>query len=127
MKLLLDTHTFIWWATEPERLSQRALSLLEDDDETPIISVVNLWEIQIKSAVGKLDLEKPLSEIVSTFQDNGIEVLPIRTAHVMALSRLPNHHQDPFDRILMAQAITEDMAILSKDAAFKRYPVQTIW
>lgn len=90
MKLLLDTHTFIWWATEPERLSRRVLSLLEDDEETPVISVVNLWEIQIKSTVGKLDLQKPLSEIVATFQNSGIDVLSIRATHVMALSRLPN-------------------------------------
>lgn len=92
-----------------------------------MISVVNIWEIQIKLSVGKLDLQTPLEEIVQGYLENEITILPITTAHVLALARFPMYHRDPFDRILIAQALTENMTLLSKDPLFKQYPVKVFW
>lgn len=127
MKLLLDTHTFIWWNSTPERLSKQALALLEDEANEPVISVVNIWEIQIKNAAGKLDLNMSLESIVKTYSENGIEILPVYASHILRLNDLPDHHHDPFDRILIAQAIVENMTIISKDPKLKQYPVTVIW
>ena len=127
MKLLLDTYTFIWWTSKPEQLSAKTLSLLEDEHNAPVISVVNIWEIQIKNAVGKMDLNFSLDDIVETYRENDIEILPIYPKHVLRLSSLPDHHRDPFDRILVAQAIVESMTIISKYPKIKQYPVTVIW
>ena len=127
MKLLLDTHTFIWWASEPEQLSANAISLLEDEHNQPVISVVNIWEIQIKDVVGKMNLNFSLEEIIKTYRENEIDILPIYQSHVLRLRSLPDHHRDPFDRILVAQALVENMTIISKDAKIKQYPVTVVW
>ncbi|MBI1278910.1 MAG: PIN domain-containing protein [Anaerolineaceae bacterium] len=127
MKLLLDTHTFIWWISKPNQLSANARSFLDDENNEPVMSVVNIWEIQIKNAVGKMDVNFSLDDIVETYRVNGIEILPIYPSHVLRLSSLPNHHHDPFDRILIAQATVENMTILSKDTKIKQYPVSVIW
>ena len=104
MKLLLDTHTFIWWDSEPSKLSQRALELLTDKNNLRLLSVVSLWEIQIKHQLGKLTLSKTLGEIIDIQQNNFIEILPITAAHVLALDSLSLYNKDPFDRLLIAQA-----------------------
>lgn len=128
MKLLLDTHTFIWWDSQPEQLSDQALDLLTDATNELILSVASLWEIQIKRQLGKLRLHSPLSEILVQQQlTNNLVVLPIVSEHVLALDQLPPHHKDPFDRILIAQAICEQALLVSTDAAFAAYPVKTIW
>lgn len=108
MKLLLDTHTFIWWDSEPARLSPRALALLTERQNTLLLSVISIWEIQIKLQLGKLRLAVPLKEIVeSQQQTNNVQILPLTLEHVLALENLPAHHKDPFDRLLVAQAIVE--------------------
>ncbi len=128
MKLLLDTHAFIWWVSEPEKLSRNTLALLADEGNDLILSVVSAWEIQIKSQLGKLKLNVPLGELVeSQRRQNGLRVLPVELEHVLALNALPAHHQDPFDRLLIAQGRIEDADIVSKDNMFARYPVRVIW
>ena len=127
MKLLLDTHSFIWWNSAPEFLSKQALALLEDEANEPVISAVNIWEIQIKNAAGKMDLTVPLENIVKTYSENGIEILPVYASHILQLNSLADHHRDPFDRILVAQALVENMVIISKDAKIKQYPVTVVW
>lgn len=128
MKLLLDTHTFIWWDSQPEQLSTQALDLLTDATNELILSVASLWEIQIKRQLGKLHLQSPLSEILVQQQlTNNLVVLPIALEHVLALDQLPLHHKDPFDRILIAQAIYEQAILVSADAVFTAYPVKTAW
>lgn len=127
MKLLLDTHSFIWWNSAPEFLSKQALALLEDEANEPVISAVNIWEIQIKNAAGKMDLTVPLENIVKTYSENGIEILPVYASHILQLNSLADHHRDPFDRILVAQALVKDMTIISKDAKIKQYPVTVVW
>ncbi|MDJ0731268.1 MAG: type II toxin-antitoxin system VapC family toxin [Crocosphaera sp.] len=127
MKLLLDTHTFIWWDSDPSKLSQRALELLTDKDNLRLLSVVSLWEIQIKHQLGKLTLNKTLGEIVALQQNNSIEILPITAAHVLALDGLSMYHKDPFDRLLIAQANLERAILISCDSIFANYSVQVEW
>ena len=125
MKLLLDTHIFIWWDSEPARLSRAVLDLCTDSAHELVVSVATLWEMQIKRQLGKLDLRLPLAEIVAHQQEtNGIMVLPVEQTHVLALEQLPNHHRDPFDRILVAQALVEGATLVSADPVLKSYPVE---
>ncbi len=128
MRLLFDTHTFLWWDSEPEKLSARALELLRDRDNTLFFSVVSAWEIQIKLQLGKIRIELPLPDIIEGQQQaNHVETIPVTLEHVLKLSEIPPHHKDPFDRLLIVQAIAEDLTIISKDPAFSDYPVKLIW
>lgn len=128
MKLLLDTHTFIWLDSKSARLSQHVRNLCQDQNNNLILSIVSVWEIQIKVQLGRLKLDLPLVELVKSQQTtNQIEVLPIRLEHALELDRLPLHHKDPFDRLLVAQANIEDAVLLSKDKAFAKYSVRTVW
>lgn len=124
MRLLLDTQIFIWWDSEPERLSPRLLAFCEDPDNTLVLSVASVWEMQIKIQLGKLDLDRPLADIIEEhWQEDLLELLPVELPHVLALEQLPFHHKDPFDRVIIAQAITEHLTILSVDSLFDHYPV----
>ncbi len=128
MKLLLDTHTFIWWDSEPSRLSPRILILLQDQANIVMLSVASVWEMQIKVLLGKLRLSLPLAETIQSQQlTNNVQVLPVELPHVLALEKLPLHHKDPFDRLLIAQANIEDATLLSADPAFTKYPVKLLW
>ena len=128
MKLLLDTHVFIWWANEPEWLSPKVLSLCEDAENTLLLSVASVWEMQIKTQLGKLKFALPLSNLIRSQQQiNNIQILPIELEHVLELQRLPAYHNDPFDRLLMVQAKAEDALLVSKDSAFKKYKTKLIW
>jgi PIN domain nuclease of toxin-antitoxin system len=124
MKLLLDTHIFIWWADAPEKLSATALAALEDENNDLLLSVASVWEVQIKAQLGKLKLNDSLQNLIQSQQTtNGIQLLPIELAHVLALDALPFHHKDPFDRLLIAQSITEVATLVSIDPQFSAYPV----
>jgi PIN domain nuclease of toxin-antitoxin system len=128
MKLLLDTHTFIWWDSEPARLSPQALALCQDRQNVLLLSVVSVWEMQIKLQLGKLRLALPLKEIIETQQQtNSIEILPVTLAHVLALENLPAYHKDPFDRLLVAQAMVEGAVLVSGDPNIAKYAVQVVW
>ena len=127
MKLLLDTHTFLWFIDDNPRLSQRAKALLESDADL-LLSVGSLWEISIKVSIGKLSLAQPFDTFVpQQLADNDIEILPISLAHLGVVSTLPFHHRDPFDRLLVAQAMTEQVPIVSADTAFDAYSVKRLW
>lgn len=128
MKLLLDTHTFIWWASEPDKLSRKALSACENLENTLILSVVSAWEIQVKKQLGKLSLDMPLEELIKNQQDsNNLKILPIVLKHVFTLSSLPAIHNDPFDRLLIAQANLEGLTLMTRDKTISAYPVSTLW
>ncbi len=128
MKLLLDTHAFIWLDSTPEKLSPIALAACEDPSNQIYLSVVSAWEIQIKTQLGRLTLAVPLMEMVAVQQaDNGLQILPIELHHINALDSSPQAHNDPFDRLLIAQTKTEDAALVSADSQFKHYPVKIIW
>jgi PIN domain nuclease of toxin-antitoxin system len=128
MKLLLDTHTFIWWANEPEKLSEKAVTACQDNSNTLILSVVSVWEMQIKMQSGKLKISRPIEELIKTQQQaNGLQVLPIELAHVLSLSSLTSHHKDPFDRLLIAQANVEGAILISVDPVFASYGIKVLW
>jgi PIN domain nuclease of toxin-antitoxin system len=128
MKLLLDTHTFIWWDSDPVKLSPRVLALCKDRANIILLSVTSVWEMQIKLHLGKLRLRVPLPQMIETQrQTNNIEVLPVLLTHVLALGNLPNHHKDPFDRLLICQANIEGAILVSKDTKFQKYPVDLVW
>jgi PIN domain nuclease of toxin-antitoxin system len=127
MKLLIDTHIFIWWADAPEKLTANALAALEDVANDLFLSVASVWEMQIKIQLGKLKLSVPLKDLVESQQTaNGIQLLPIELPHVLVLDTLPFHHKDPFDRLLIAQSITEDATLISADTQLSLYPVQML-
>src|SRR6267143_4659819 len=127
MKLLLDTHIFIWWADQPERLSQAALSALEDEANELLLSVASVWEMQIKIQLGKLKLSLPLKDLIKNQKEtNDITVSPVTLAHVLALDALPFHHHDPFDRLLIAQSIEEALTLVSEDSQFSAYSVKLL-
>ncbi|CAN5586003.1 type II toxin-antitoxin system VapC family toxin [soil metagenome] len=126
--ILFDTHTFIWWADEPAKLSSNALAALEDEDNVLYLSDVSIWEIQIKSQLGKLELKIPLDELIKRQQtDNNIENLHIRTEHIFRLTSFPFHHKDPFDRLLLSQALCQDLELASSDIAFDAYGIDRLW
>jgi PIN domain nuclease of toxin-antitoxin system len=128
MKLLLDTHTFIWWANEPEKLSERAVAACQGSSNTLILSVVSVWEMQIKMQLGKLRISRPIEELIKTQQQtNGLQVLSVELAHVLDLANLPSHHKDPFDRLLIAQANIEGATLVSVAPVFTSYSVQLLW
>jgi PIN domain nuclease of toxin-antitoxin system len=128
MKLLLDTHTFIWWDSSPQKLSPKALALCQNPENTLLLSMASIWEIQIKLQLGKLSLNLPLPELIeSQQQTNNIELLPINLIHVLTLDSLQKHHKDPFDRLLISQAIVEDAVLVSGDSILANYPVKIEW
>lgn len=127
MRLLLDTHIFIWWADQPEKLSPSALSALEDEANELLLSVASVWEMQIKIQLGKLKLSLPLKELVKNQQEiNDLTVSPVALTHVLALDALPFHHKDPFDRLLIAQSIAEGLTIVTADSQFSTYSVKLL-
>lgn len=128
MKLLLDTHAFIWWDSEPPRLSSRALAFCQDSENTLLLSVASTWEMQIKAQLGKLRLGVPLAELIENQQRiNDLEILHIGLEHVLALDQLPPVHKDPFDRLLVAQAMVEGASLVTNDRIMANYPVNVIW
>ena len=128
MKLLFDTHAFIWWDSAPANLPASVLALCQDPANILLLSVVSAWEMQIKSHLGKLKFASPLGEIFAGQQQaNNIEILPITLDHVLNLETLPDHHKDPFDRLLVAQALAEDARLISDDPMIQQYPVKLAW
>jgi PIN domain nuclease of toxin-antitoxin system len=128
MKLLLDTHTFLWWNDASPRLSKKALGLLADPANTLLLSVVTAWEMVLKTQAGKLHLTEPPAVYVPTRMAHyGMAGLPIVLTHVLAAASLPPHHRDPFDRLLIAQAAIEGVPILTADPEFRRYAIKVLW
>ncbi len=124
---LLDTHTLLWYLEADPQLSKKALEIIENLEIKSIISHVSLWEIAIKMSIGKLSIQMPFSELEPKLLIDGFHILPISSSHIIAYSELPLHHRDPFDRLLIAQAIQDHLPILGNDDAFDTYPVQRVW
>ena len=127
MKLLLDTHTFLWFIGDNPKLSAAAKRLMESDVDL-MISAASLWEIAIKVSIGKLALTQPFQIFIpNQLSQNSVQLLPIGVAHLAVVSTLPFHHRDPFDRLMVAQAITEQLPIVSVDDKFDPYGVNRLW
>lgn len=128
MKYLLDTHTFLWAATNSSRLSSTASDVIENTDNTPLVSMACLWEIAIKLSTGKLRIDVPFTHFaIHAPLAHGIERLPITLDHLAVVTRLPFHHRDAFDRLLVAQALVEDLPIVSIDTVLDDSGVERLW
>jgi len=128
MNLLLDSNVFIFVVQQPDRLPERARTAIVDPNNTRFLSMATPWELQIKSNLQKFDLEKPIREIVQREVDTGtVVMLPIALDHIDVLSRLPNHHRDPFDRMLIAQALHEGLTIVTSDELIAKYAAPVLW
>jgi len=122
MNLLLDTHLLLWAAGEPDRLSVRARSLMEDQDNALVFSAASLWEITIKAGLGRADFQIDPHLLRRGLIENGYEELPVTGQHALAVGQLPDVHRDPFDRILVAQATVEGLLLLTHDPLVQAYP-----
>lgn len=128
MKLLLDTHAFLWWVLDDPHLSRRARVTIGDPRSDVFFSAASAWELAIKAALGRLQMPRPLGQLLpEQLVLNGFGVLPVTLAHALAVAALPRHHGDPFDRLLVAQAQIEGLSIVSGDRQLSRYGVERIW
>jgi PIN domain nuclease of toxin-antitoxin system len=128
MRLLLDTHAFLWFIQGSHNLSETARSLIEDQENQKLLSIASLWEMSIKVSIGKLDVGMAIAELLNReVYGNGFEVLAIQAVHLDELTKLVFHHKDPFDRLIIAQALAERMPVVTRDEAFGRYPVSLLW
>jgi PIN domain nuclease of toxin-antitoxin system len=126
MALLLDTQTFLWWVTADSRLSKRAARAIAGTE--CLLSVASCWEMAIKASLGKLSLPGAVDRFVQEqIEVNGFSLLAISLEHVSGVARLPFHHRDPFDRLLAAQALADDLSLVSVDPVFRRYGITRIW
>ena len=127
MRCLLDTHTLLWWVTEPEILAPSIRDLLDDLANDVLMSIVTPWELAIKASTGKLDAGQILYDIEYGQLNQEVRLLGTEIKHVIRAGRLPYHHRDPFDRLLIAQALDLHIPIVSNDRIFDLYGVQRIW
>lgn len=125
MKLLLDTHALVWALGAPRRLPKASAEAIRDPENDVYVSAVSTWEIAIKAALGKIVADA--AQVAATFDDIGFAELPVTVAHTVRLRTLPSHHRDPFDRLLIAQAIENRLTLVSRDPAFDAYGVPTLW
>ena len=128
MNLLLDTQALLWYLRNDSRLSPDARGAIEGPGNLKFVSVVSGWEIAIKTSLGKLRLTLPFKELFpSHVEAQGFQILPVQSRHLHPLVDMPRHHGDPFDRLLVAQALMEDFTVVGNDAAFDAYGVRRIW
>jgi PIN domain nuclease of toxin-antitoxin system len=126
VRQLLDTHTFLWFVMGNPRITPKIRAQIEDNEN--FVSIVSVWEIAIKSGIGKLNLELPFDDFIDRqIVPNGIQLLDIKLEHLKVVAALPLHHRDPFDRLLIAQSIVEEIVLISADSVFSLYPVQRMW
>lgn len=127
MNHLLDTHTIIWFVNGDERLPARARQAIETGGVINYVSIASLWEMAIKPSLHRLEIKVPFKEILPHFTGNGFQLLNISFEDTLTVSKLPFHHRDPFDRVIIAQSITNSLTILGKDGFFQQYGVPVLW
>ncbi len=128
MRLLLDTHAFLWWLALSERLSIPALRAITDEENDILVSAASAWEISTKHSIGKLpEAETIVLDMVGNIADQGFEELPITVQDAAHAGKLPGPHRDPFDRMLIAQAKTHDLVLISVEALFDQYGIRRLW
>lgn len=126
MNLLLDTHIVIWFISNDSKLSKKVKNLIEDSNNKCFVSIATYWEISIKYALGRLNLNSSIEKIFNIIEESGFEILPITLNHILQLSKLEHHHNDPFDRLIISQSITENLQVISNDNYFPAYKIQLI-
>ena len=127
MNLLLDTAAALWLASDDSRLSASARTAYEDPANIAFLSVVSIWEILVKNKLGKLPLTKPIEDLLDTMKSDGVLILQLKESAVMRVAGLPDLHRDPFDRILICQALDEELTVVTPDHLMKGYPINTLW
>ncbi len=127
MNLLIDTHALIWFITDNDKLPLKTKQIIENKENNCFVSIATYWEIGIKNSIGRLDLKSDLVTIFQIIEETGFETLPITTNQILRNANLEFHHQDAFDRIIIAQSLTEKMTIITKDSQFENYNVPIIW
>jgi PIN domain nuclease of toxin-antitoxin system len=128
LRVLFDTHGFLWAVSDDSHLSSTARRIFTDPANEILLSVASIWEILVKAEAGRLPLPRPsASYIQSQLLKTSTEVLPILLRHVLQIANLPPHHRDPFDRIILAQAVEEKIPVVSADTKFRAYPVEVLW
>jgi len=128
MKLLLDTHTLLWFIAGNASLSESARTLIEDVSNEKFVSIASIWETAIKVSIGKMSLSAPFDVLFPhQLNINGFDLLPIKIEHASVITTLPFHHRDPFDRLLIAQAIEEKISLVSADSVFDDYGITRLW
>ena len=128
MRVLLDTNSFLWFISGSNRLSIDAQRFIADLDNQLVLSLASLWEIAIKISIGKLELLQPFDQLIpQQLKENDIHVMPIELSHLTKILGLPFYHRDPFDRLIIAQALTEGLSVISPDIVFSKYSVKLIW
>ncbi|MCH8317096.1 MAG: type II toxin-antitoxin system VapC family toxin [Bacteroidetes bacterium] len=127
MNYLLDTHTLIWFLEDNPKISKKADNIIKDKNNSIDVSVASFWEMAIKLSIGKLKLPEPLPIIIQKTKGIDIEILQLHTDYILKIENLPFHHKDPFDRIIITTAITEQLSIISIDEKFDKYEVKRIW
>jgi len=127
MNYLLDTHTLIWFLNGDKRISKTAQSLIENTNNKIFVSIGSLWEIAIKVSLKKLEFDGTIPEIIDLVEQNSFELVPISQAHIAELEGLPFVHRDPFDRMLVVQAMVENLTIVTKDENIPLYNIKTKW
>ncbi len=128
MKLLLDTHAFLWWIADDDRLSQPAEEAIGDGGNIVYLSAVSVWEIVVKAGLGRLQVPQPVDRfLVDQLQRNAFEPLSLHIRHALAVNDLPQVHRHPYDRMLIAQARADDLTLVSRDRVMHDYPVGVLW
>ncbi len=127
MNLLIDTHALIWFITDNDKLPLKTKQIIENKENNCYVSIATYWEISIKKSIGRLDLHSDLETIFQIINETGFETLPITTNQILRNANLEFHHQDPFDRIIIAQSLVENMTIITRDSQFENYNVPIIW
>jgi PIN domain nuclease of toxin-antitoxin system len=127
MNLLIDTHAVIWFITEDSDLPLKTKKIIESPVNNCFVSIASYWEIAIKYSLGRLNLNSKLESIFQIIENTGFELLPLTTNQILINAGLPFHHNDPFDRIIIAQAIYENLEIVSRDDQFEKYNVPMVW
>ena len=128
MRYLLDTNALLWFLADDKKLSRRARQLIESSSNESFVSIVSLWEIAIKTGLGKLDLAEPFEQMFpEQLHLNSIEILDITVNHLIKLTTLTLHHRDPFDRLIIAQGLVEELPIISVDTIFDTYGIDREW
>lgn len=127
MNYLLDTHTLIWFLNGDSAMSANARKLIEHKNAKNFVSIVSIWEIAIKISLGKLNIHVPMEQLPVQINNNGFELLPVAFEDTIMISKLPFHHRDPFDRLLIVQSITNKLSLISKDPQFSQYGIKTLW
>lgn len=127
MNYILDTHTLIWFLNGDDKLSKKSKDIIEDQENLKLVSIATIWEIAIKISLGKFKFNQGFKQFLDLIEDNGFEIVPITFDHVLTVSKLDFIHRDPFDRLIISQALTDDLTLITKDEYIEKYNVKTTW